>query len=141
MTVTLDVSDGIATVTMAHPPVNALTVADTWAIRDAFAELGRRDDLRAAILTAEGRGFNAGIDIKEMQSVEGWDHLLGSGEACYATFHRIYNSRVPVIAAVLPSAPTFRGASGSSFRYFSTSPVGHSAGFSDGSGTGAAWWR
>jgi len=52
------------------------------------------------ILTAEGRGFNAGIDIKEMQSVEGWEHLLGSGEACYATFKAIYETPVPVIAAV-----------------------------------------
>ena len=52
------------------------------------------------ILTAEGKGFNAGIDIKEMQSVEGFEHLLGSGEACYETFKQIYDTPVPVIAAV-----------------------------------------
>ena len=100
MSVTHTLRDGIAEVVMHHPPVNALTVPDTWAIRDTFAELSRDPDLRAVILTAEGRGFNAGIDIKEMQSVEGWDHLLGSGDACYATFHAIYTSHVPVIAAV-----------------------------------------
>ena len=75
-------------------------MSDTWKIRDTFAELDANEDVRAIILTAEGKGFNAGIDIKEMQSVEGWDHLLGSGEACYATFHQIYETRVPVIAAV-----------------------------------------
>ena len=85
---------------MHHPPVNSITVSDTWKIRDTFAELDANEDVRAIILTAEGKGFNAGIDIKEMQSVEGWDHLLGSGEACYATFHQIYETRVPVIAAV-----------------------------------------
>ena len=52
------------------------------------------------ILTAEGKGFNAGVDIKEMQSTEGFAHLLGSGAACYAAFEQIYNTPVPVIAAV-----------------------------------------
>jgi enoyl-CoA hydratase len=92
--------DGVAVVTMNHPPVNAITVGDTWAIRDAFAELAETPGVRAAILTAEGRGFNAGIDIKEMQSAEGYDFLLSSGAACFATFEQIYRSPFPVIAAV-----------------------------------------
>ena len=101
MTVTTKVDDdGIAVVCMQNPPVNALTVADTWAIRDAFADLGRDSGVRVIILTAEGRGFNAGIDIKEMQSVDGFDHLLGSGAACFAAFEEIYRTPLPVIAAV-----------------------------------------
>ena len=80
--------------------MNALSVADTWKIRDTFEKLSRDPDLRAVILTAEGKGFNAGIDIKEMQSVDGFEHLLSSGEACYATFRAIYETPVPVIAAV-----------------------------------------
>jgi enoyl-CoA hydratase len=92
--------DGIAVVTMSNPPVNAITVADTWAIRDAFAALSADRKVRVIILTAEGKGFNAGIDIKEMQSAEGFDHLLGSGAACYAAFDEIYRAPVPVIAAV-----------------------------------------
>jgi enoyl-CoA hydratase len=101
MTITTTVDgDGIAVVTMNHPPVNAITVADTWRIRDAFHDLGRRDDVRAVILTAEGKGFNAGIDIKEMQSVEGFAHLLGSGAACFAAFEAIYQCEAPTIAAV-----------------------------------------
>jgi enoyl-CoA hydratase len=101
MTVTTQlVEDGIAVVTMSNPPVNAITVADTWAIRDTFAQLGADPEVRVVILTAEGKGFNAGIDIKEMQSSEGFDHLLGSGAACYAAFDEIYRAPVPVIAAV-----------------------------------------
>ena len=93
-------ADGIAVVTMDNPPVNAITVADTWAIRDAFADLARDERTRVVILTATGRGFNAGIDIKEMQSVEGFEHLLGSGAACFAAFEQIYRTPLPVIAAV-----------------------------------------
>ncbi|MCU1485844.1 MAG: Carnitinyl-CoA dehydratase [Actinomycetia bacterium] len=92
--------DGVAVVTMDHPPVNAITVADTWAIRDAFAELGADERTRVIILTAVGKGFNAGIDIKEMQSADGFEHLLGSGAACFEAFDQIYRTPVPVIAAV-----------------------------------------
>jgi enoyl-CoA hydratase len=92
--------DGIAVVTMHHPPVNAITVADTWEIGDTFHDLGRDESVRAVILTAEGKGFNAGIDIKEMQSVEGFEHLLGSGAACFAAFEAIYQCPLPTIAAV-----------------------------------------
>jgi len=100
MSIRCTIENYVAEVVMHHPPVNSITVADTWKIRDTFAELDRNPEVRVIILTAEGKGFNAGIDIKEMQSVEGFDHLLGSGEACYATFHQIYQTRVPVIAAV-----------------------------------------
>jgi enoyl-CoA hydratase len=101
MTISLDIDDdGIAVVRMSNPPVNAITVGDTWAIRDAFASIAVNPDVRVAILTAEGKGFNAGVDIKEMQSVDGFEHLLGSGAACYAAFDEIYRTPVPVIAAV-----------------------------------------
>jgi len=100
MSIHCTIENHVAEVVMHHPPVNSITVADTWKIHDTFRELDANEDVRVIILTAEGKGFNAGIDIKEMQSVEGFEHLLGSGEACYATFHQIYETRVPVIAAV-----------------------------------------
>ncbi|HUP75994.1 MAG TPA: enoyl-CoA hydratase family protein [Acidimicrobiales bacterium] len=101
MTITSTVdSDGVAVVTMQHPPVNSLTVGDTWQIGEEFEALGRRDDVRCIILTAAGKGFNAGIDIKEMQSRPGYEFFLSSGAACYSTFEKIYMSLVPTIAAV-----------------------------------------
>lgn len=105
MTIRLAVNDGVAVLTMNNPPVNAITVGDTWELNRHFKELNERDDVRVIILAAEGRGFNAGIDIKEMQGNRGdrakeMDFLIGSGEACYETFNRIYHTRQPVIAAV-----------------------------------------
>jgi enoyl-CoA hydratase len=52
------------------------------------------------VLRAEGRGFNAGVDIKEMQSTEGFDALLGANRGCYAAFAAVYECPVPVVAAV-----------------------------------------
>ena len=104
MTVSCKIEDNIAVVTMHNPPVNAITVGDTWKIHDLFKELADNQDLRAIILTAEGKGFNAGIDIKEMQANKAagdeWKLMTSSGEACYNAFHAIYSSPVPVIAAV-----------------------------------------
>ena len=104
MSISCSTRDGIAEVVMDSPPVNAITVADTWRIRDVFRELAGDPALRAVILTAVGKGFNAGIDIKEMQahreSGRELELLLGSGEACYWTFKEIYDCPVPVIAAV-----------------------------------------
>lgn len=99
--VTTTVSDeGIAEVVIDKPPVNALGVQDVWDVHDAFAELGRNDDVRVVILTANGKGFNGGADIKEMQSTGTFEFTLGSGEACYAAFDQVYRTPVPVIAAV-----------------------------------------
>ena len=100
MSVDLTIEDGIAVVTMSNPPVNAISVGDTWKLRDIFVEMSSNEDVRAVILTADGRGFNAGIDIKEMQSVGNHDFLIGSGNACFAAFAAIYHTPIPVIAAV-----------------------------------------
>ena len=56
--------------------------------------------MRVVVLRAEGRGFNAGVDIKEMQATEGFEALVGANRGCYAAFAAVYECAVPVIAAV-----------------------------------------
>jgi enoyl-CoA hydratase len=92
--------DGIAEVVMDNPPVNALTVAGWFELADLVASLGRDPQVRVVVLRAEGRGFNAGVDIKEMQATEGFDALLGANRGCYAAFAAVYDCPVPVVAAV-----------------------------------------
>jgi enoyl-CoA hydratase len=52
------------------------------------------------VLRAEGRGFNAGVDIKEMQATDGFTALVGANRGCYEAFAAVYECQVPVIAAV-----------------------------------------
>jgi enoyl-CoA hydratase len=52
------------------------------------------------VLRAEGRGFNAGVDIKEMQNTEGFSALIGANRGCFAAFAAVYECEVPVISAV-----------------------------------------
>ncbi|MEQ1787244.1 MAG: enoyl-CoA hydratase family protein [Acidimicrobiales bacterium] len=92
--------DGIAEIVMDNPPVNALTVAGWFALADTLTGLGRNPAVRVVVLRAEGRGFNAGVDIKEMQATEGFDALIGANRGCYAAFAAVYECPVPVIAAV-----------------------------------------
>ncbi len=100
MPTTHTITDGIAEVVMDNPPVNALTVAGWFELADLVRGLGDDRDVRAVILRAEGRGFNAGVDIKEMQATEGFDALIGANRGCYAAFAAVYECAVPVIAAV-----------------------------------------
>src|SRR5437763_14154952 len=92
--------DGIAEVVMDNPPVNALTVAGWFELADTISALGDDPSVRVVVLRAEGRGFNAGVDIKEMQATAGFDALVGANRGCYAAFAAVYECAVPVIAAV-----------------------------------------
>jgi enoyl-CoA hydratase len=99
--ITTDIDDGgIAEVVMDNPPVNALTVAGWFELADTIRALGQDPAVRVVILRAEGRGFNAGVDIKEMQATEGFTALVGANRGCYAAFAAVYECAVPVIAAV-----------------------------------------
>ncbi|HEX7522416.1 MAG TPA: enoyl-CoA hydratase family protein, partial [Acidimicrobiia bacterium] len=61
---------------------------------------GDDPQVRVVILAAEGKGFNAGVDIKEMQASDGFEALIGANRGCYAAFAAVYECAVPVIAAV-----------------------------------------
>ncbi len=91
---------GIAEVVVDYPPVNALTVEGWFDLARALTDLGADRSVRVVVLRAEGRGFNAGVDIKEMQTTEGFDALIGANKGCFAAFAAVYDCPVPVIAAV-----------------------------------------
>jgi enoyl-CoA hydratase len=99
ITHTID-DDGIAEVVMDNPPVNALTVAGWFELAEVVRSLGDDPAVRVVVLRAEGRGFNAGVDIKEMQASEGFGALIGANRGCYAAFAAVYECAVPVISAV-----------------------------------------
>lgn len=91
---------GIRVLTMNYPPVNALPTAGWFEIAQLMREASEDPSVRVVILQAEGRGFNAGVDIKEMQQTTGFDALIGANRGCYAAFKAIYECAVPVISAV-----------------------------------------
>jgi enoyl-CoA hydratase len=100
MGVEVRAEDGIAEVILDFPPVNALPVAGWLELADAVTSAGADPGVRAVILAARGRGFCAGVDIKEMQRTAGHEALVGANRGCFAAFAAVYECAVPVIAAV-----------------------------------------
>ncbi|BAH52997.1 (7aS)-7a-methyl-1,5-dioxo-2,3,5,6,7,7a-hexahydro-1H-indene-carboxyl-CoA hydrolase [Rhodococcus opacus] len=91
---------GIATVTVDYPPVNAIPSRGWFELADAILDAGRNPDTHVVILRAEGRGFNAGVDIKEMQATDGYGALVDANRGCAAAFAAVYDCAVPVVVAV-----------------------------------------
>ena len=90
----------IAIVTIDNPPVNALPVAGWYALADAIREAGRDPSVHVLIVRAEGRGFQAGVDIKELAADPTNKSMVGVNRGCFETFAAVYDCEVPVIAAV-----------------------------------------
>jgi enoyl-CoA hydratase len=80
--------------------VNALAVAQWFELADTITSAGADPTTRVVVLRAEGKGFNAGVDIKEMQNTSGFDALIGANKGCFAAFAAVYDCPVPVITAV-----------------------------------------
>ncbi|WMX47569.1 enoyl-CoA hydratase family protein [Streptomyces roseicoloratus] len=91
---------GVALVTVDFPPVNALPAHGWYALADALRAAGRDPEVRCVVLAAEGRGFNAGVDIKELQRDPGHDALVAVNHGCAEAFAAVYDCAVPVVAAV-----------------------------------------
>ena len=100
MSISHQVAAGVAEVVVDQPPVNALTVQAWFELASIVRSLGADPHVRALVLRAEGRGFNAGVDIKEIQASPGFEALIGANRACAAAFAAVYECAVPVIAAV-----------------------------------------
>ncbi|WP_409427418.1 (7aS)-7a-methyl-1,5-dioxo-2,3,5,6,7,7a-hexahydro-1H-indene-carboxyl-CoA hydrolase [Mycobacterium sp. SMC-11] len=94
------VEPGIVAVTVDYPPVNALPSRAWFELGEIITAAGNDMSTHAVILRAEGRGFNAGVDIKEMQNTEGFTALIDANRGCFAAFKAVYECAVPVIAAV-----------------------------------------
>jgi enoyl-CoA hydratase len=94
------VSAGVAEIVIDFPPVNALPAQGWFELATALSTAGADPEVRAVVLAAAGRGFCAGVDIKEMQRTSGHDALIAANRGCYAAFGAVYDCPVPVIAAV-----------------------------------------
>ncbi|MEU2574468.1 enoyl-CoA hydratase family protein [Streptomyces anulatus] len=93
-------SDGVRVVTVDRPPVNALPVQGWYDLADAVRTAGRDPEVRCVVLAAAGRGFNAGVDIKELRRDTGHEALIGANRGCAEAFAAVYTCEVPVVAAV-----------------------------------------
>jgi enoyl-CoA hydratase len=91
------VADRIAEVLLDHPPVNALDSAGWHHLAKTITQLAHDDAVSVIVLAAEGRGFCAGVDIKELARDARLITAVNKG--CYDAFAALHDAPVPVIAA------------------------------------------
>ncbi len=98
------VEDHVGTITLSRPDrLNALTFRIYEELRDFFAHLSTRDDVRAIVLTGEGRAFCSGGDVEDIigelfsRDMKG---LLAFTRVTGALIQNIRRVNKPVVAAV-----------------------------------------
>ena len=91
-------ADGVAEVVIDAPPVNALNSAGWYGLAAQIEALGQSAEVRVIVIRAQGRGFCAGVDIKELAADPSLIVQVNAGN--YATFKAIHLNPVPVIVAV-----------------------------------------
>lgn len=92
------ITDGIAELVIDRPPVNALNDAGWHALADEIQRLGSEPAARVIVIRAEGRGFCAGVDIKELDQHP--EKIVSVNRGNYRSFEAVHRNPLPVIVAV-----------------------------------------
>ena len=92
------VSEHVAEVVIDVPPVNALPAASWFELAELVRGSGTDQEVRAVVVRAEGKGFCAGVDIKELQADP--KAIVAVNRGCAEAFAAVYECAVPVVVAV-----------------------------------------
>lgn len=92
------IEGGIAELILDHPPVNAFDSAGWFAIAAEIDALGADASVRAIIIGSAGKGFCAGVDIKELAAHP--ERIVDVNRGNYETFRAIHRNPKPVIIAL-----------------------------------------
>ncbi|MEX1214685.1 enoyl-CoA hydratase/isomerase family protein [Saccharospirillum sp.] len=96
---TLNVAEYVATITINRPPVNAQNNRFREELVSVIDELGDRTDVRAIVLTGEGKAFSAGADLSERPTQDP-GHYTAHNRRVRASFDCLLECPKPIIAAV-----------------------------------------
>ena len=93
-----EIQEGIAHLILNKPPVNAFNSAEWAGIGAEIKALGEQDVVRVIVISAEGKGFCAGVDIKELGAEPA--KIVPVNKGNYDTFEAIHRNPKPVILAI-----------------------------------------
>ncbi len=94
-----DVQDGIGTISLERPPMNALNFEVQDGLAAAADEATRRKDVWAVVIYGGEKVFAAGADVKEMQPMSYTD-MVDRSVALQAAFTAIARIPKPTVAAI-----------------------------------------
>ncbi|XP_068661695.1 peroxisomal fatty acid beta-oxidation multifunctional protein MFP2 [Aristolochia californica] len=95
-------ADGVAVITIVHPPVNSLSFDVLYSLKDHYEEALQRDDVKAIVLTGSGGKFSGGFDITAFSSIrEGKVKQVKPGYISIDVFSDTFEAgRKPSVAAI-----------------------------------------
>ncbi|MEM9014773.1 MAG: enoyl-CoA hydratase family protein [Pseudomonadota bacterium] len=97
MPVTTHIADRVAEIVFDHPPVNAFNSTIWNELPEVISDLGKNSDVRCLLIHAKGKGFCAGVDIKELQADS--SKIVAVNKGNYLTFKAIRACEIPVVCA------------------------------------------
>jgi enoyl-CoA hydratase/carnithine racemase len=97
--VRLEVADGVGTLRLDRPKMNALNVQVQEEIRELAGEAALRDDVKAVVVWGGERVFAAGADIKEMADMS-YKDMVKRSTGLTTAFSAVARIPKPVVAAV-----------------------------------------
>ena len=93
----VDVSNRIGEILFDHPPVNAFDSAMWLELPGIIHDLAGRRDVRCLLIRARGKGFCAGVDIKELQANP--NRIVEVNRGNYLSYRAVHRCEVPVVTA------------------------------------------
>jgi enoyl-CoA hydratase len=93
-----EVRGHIGELILDHPPVNALDTQAWNELPGLIEALGSDPQVRCVLVRGEGKGFCAGVDIKEMQQHP--ERIVDLNRGNFRTFRAVRGCEVPVVTAV-----------------------------------------
>ena len=97
MGVNTSIKHGIAEIVLDCPPVNALNSQEWLDLAKNIDFLSHDDEVKVILISAAGKGFCAGADVKELQ--EDPTKISAVNDGCWKTARAIHVCNVPVISA------------------------------------------
>ena len=92
------ITDGIAHLVLCKPPVNAFNSQEWASIATEMRSLGEQSSVRVIVVSAEGKGFCAGVDIKELGAEPA--KIVPVNKGNFDTFEAIHRNPKPVVLAI-----------------------------------------
>ena len=93
----VDVRDRIGEIIFDHPPVNAFDARLWLELPGIIHGLAERKEVNCLLIRAEGKGFCAGVDIKELQADP--NRIVEVNRGNYLSFRAVHRCEVPVVTA------------------------------------------
>jgi 2-(1,2-epoxy-1,2-dihydrophenyl)acetyl-CoA isomerase len=95
-----DLKDGVFSITLDHPPANALTLEMVHLLQAAFKAASQQKSTRLVLLKGAGDNFSGGQDVYEMLGADGISYRQHMQETYNPLVLQIRQLALPVLAEI-----------------------------------------